>query len=427
MGLFGWLKKKKVEVEEEFVPDVETQNEVDFQEEEKKNNLFIRAVLSNKTLTVFVGENVYTNTNADRQMLVDVQNASSSDAVRAIMLGNDFDFPQMTKVTDALQDKAVIERLSEIIETGDFVELDNVLYMKGIDIPIPLLLAQEIIKAGEKETSEYYDALKNFWCWCALNPDPVARQDLFGFLERGDFKITSQGFFLGFRNVEVVGGEEKDKNLVEFISSKYLNIKVKQKKSPRNYWVFSEDGGTYSLHKDNTTDGISQLEGNLADLYNSLTVMKDNEYTDARTRSMKIKIGEVVKMDRTACDSDPNSECSRGLHIGNRAFGYSGFGNTTIVVIVNPMNVVAVPNHRANKMRVCEYFPLAALEGEPRDWLEDADTLSLETEYINKEVGNLFAEIAKGKISGEGTTIATQVTLKLEEMQFIVGQRVVNA
>lgn len=441
MGLFSWFKKKQVEAQTANL-DVplgkSNQQELDreaivlwhdmgrndhegnFHEETPKIKL--KAIFSNSTLTVFLpGGDILTNTGATKELFTQVQNAFTEADVRTLMLDISMNGNEKELAREILSDQQIVDALPDIVGTGEFTERLGSLYLNGIDVSIPRLLALEIIKAGKEDTSDYYDSLKNFWCWCVLNPDNVAREDLFGFLERGDFKITKNGFFLGYRNVVKQGSKKKQNaSLTAFISDKYLNIKTKQKKSPKNYWVFGEDNGTYSLHKDDKGDGIISLKGNLAELYGNLSTLEDNDYTDAHTHSMSIKIGVPVKMERDQCDNDPHSECSRGLHIGNKSFGYQSFGNRTILVAVNPMNVVAVPSHDSNKMRVCEYMPLGVLEGD-RTWLEDADSLSIEEEYAIEEAQDLYelatstgvTEINAKQLLG-GNSLVNQVVSTLD-------------
>lgn len=459
MNLFKWLRGAQKEAEnvgqlivpEDYTIGVDPFKEVE--NEEAKPKMKIKAILSNKVLTVFLpGGDAVVNTDASKEMFLAVQSAKDEDEVRSIMLSieaaeaiKDIGLEEKKKDRKVKVDRAILEdkdvknALPELLDTQEFRQNAGSLYLKGIDVPIPTLLAKELLKAGKNDTSEYYDSLKSFWCWCVINPDPIAREDLFGFLERGDFKITKNGFFTGFRNVIRVkeGKESKDATLTSFISDKYVNIKTKQKKSPKNFDVYSDkDGGYIILLKGKVfPEGvdIEDIIGNLADLYNGLSDLEDNEYTDQYTKKMIIKIGSPVKMEREKCDNDPFSECSKGLHVGNKKFGYQSFGNTTILVAVNPMNVVAVPHGDANKMRVCEYMPLAVLEGSKSNWLEDADTLAIEEEYAVGEIQNLL-ELAgtagkkeaaiKKAMGGEG--LVSQVAEKLEDLQNAIAQRVVK-
>lgn len=89
--------------------------------------------------------------------------------------------------------------------------------------------------------------------------------------------------------------------------------------------------------------------------------VRDN-FTDPYTGTMDNMIGNSVEMAREACDSDPNSDCSRGLHVCHHDYS-TVTGPYTLVVEVNPRDVVAVPGrYGAKKMRVCRFRPLCTLD-----------------------------------------------------------------
>jgi hypothetical protein len=89
-------------------------------------------------------------------------------------------------------------------------------------------------------------------------------------------------------------------------------------------------------------------------------------WKDLHTGTMDNSLGKVVKMDRSKVDDDPQHTCSSGLHVCADEYlkGYAtGENNRTLVVEVNPANVVAVPyDYNFSKMRVCEYKVLTEIE-----------------------------------------------------------------
>ena len=85
------------------------------------------------------------------------------------------------------------------------------------------------------------------------------------------------------------------------------------------------------------------------------TVRSDfgSNYDSGKTKNIP---GTIVSMNRWECDHNPNTHCSRGLHVRNDAYEY-GFGSRTVVIVkVNPVDVVSLPNdYKVDKMRVCKY------------------------------------------------------------------------
>lgn len=65
--------------------------------------------------------------------------------------------------------------------------------------------------------------------------------------------------------------------------------------------------------------------------------------------------GNVIEMARSTVQHDPSVGCSKGLHVASYTYGHS-FGSKTVIVLVNPRDVVSVPTECGwEKMRVCRY------------------------------------------------------------------------
>ena len=80
-------------------------------------------------------------------------------------------------------------------------------------------------------------------------------------------------------------------------------------------------------------------------------------WTDHHSGSFDNSPGQIVTMPRESVDADRNVTCSRGLHIAARAYAESfGQSGKLLVVKVNPIDVIAVPNdYDRQKMRCCRY------------------------------------------------------------------------
>lgn len=90
------------------------------------------------------------------------------------------------------------------------------------------------------------------------------------------------------------------------------------------------------------------------------TTNTPNVYTDHHSHTFKIRIGEMVTMPREECDCSSQHECSRGLHVsGTNWLSRNYYGNTGLVVLVNPADCVAVPERSDyGKLRTCAYLPI---------------------------------------------------------------------
>ena len=91
----------------------------------------------------------------------------------------------------------------------------------------------------------------------------------------------------------------------------------------------------------------------------------EDVFTDEHSHTFTITIGHMVTMPREECDCNSNNECSRGLHVGGTSWLKQGYyGSVGLVVMVNPVDVVAVPwaNAEYGKLRTCAYMPIMKAE-----------------------------------------------------------------
>ena len=87
---------------------------------------------------------------------------------------------------------------------------------------------------------------------------------------------------------------------------------------------------------------------------------EENVFTDHHSHTFKIRIGEMVTMDRNKCDTVQENTCSTGLHIGGRGWLKKNYyGDIGLACLINPADVVAVPPYdNYGKLRTCAYLPM---------------------------------------------------------------------
>lgn len=87
---------------------------------------------------------------------------------------------------------------------------------------------------------------------------------------------------------------------------------------------------------------------------------EENVFTDHHSHTFKIRIGEMVTMDRDKCDTVQENTCSSGLHIGGKGWLKKNYyGDTGLACLINPADVVAVPPYNNyGKLRTCAYLPM---------------------------------------------------------------------
>lgn len=99
-----------------------------------------------------------------------------------------------------------------------------------------------------------------------------------------------------------------------------------------------------------------------------------NNYMDIYTGTVDNHIGAIVKMPRNGVDEDKDRTCSSGLHFCAREYLSSygtGGGHRTVIVKINPRDVVSIPSDYNNaKGRCCRYEVIGELTHSNEEPLE---------------------------------------------------------
>ena len=355
------------------------------------------------------------------------------------------------KKDEAEYEKAkAVQRGAEYLATLDQFEMKNgSLYLKGINRSLPPLLVEEFLEVTGRNfgtDNDEFLALQRFFMWCCLNPRAEVADKLFNFLKKNAFGITKQGFFVALRNVVTLHGSTE---LVHFVSNAYNKVKAVWKKKPEDYFVFLQNGEYKMVHKDVISreetetctycdgsgyvpgydedgfesddddlnrecpdcDGTGEIThyydndhgekiGNLTELYLDLPNRAENRFTDAHTRTFDIRIGRPVDMPMEQCRWNTDDCGAEGLHFTSDEIHYVGCGDTSVLVLINPMKVVGIGE---SKGRCYEYLPIMTVPREEATEILhdlDFDTLELDESYAVRELDNL-AEKAKQGFTAE--------------------------
>jgi hypothetical protein len=91
-----------------------------------------------------------------------------------------------------------------------------------------------------------------------------------------------------------------------------------------------------------------------------------SDYTDCHTGKMDNSVGKIVEMARNEVDDNQNNTCSAGLHFCSESYLNHFSGDRTVIVKINPKDVVSIPTDYDNsKGRACRYEVIAELGVEP--------------------------------------------------------------
>ena len=420
----------------------------------ESKKLYKMLSLVNNNLTVVLQDgSIISKFNATENDVQEIKLATSESEILKIV--KDVNIKQ-EKVTEQLT-REEVDMYSEGFELfqylDDFYTEGNTVYLSGTNRSLPDLLVKkfiEIITRVDKVFSEEslqeklnkdeeYLSHKKFFMWCCLNPNARSAEDLYGFLEKHNMKIDRHGNFYAYRRVKTVGNDSKE--LVDFISNTYNKIKAVWKKSPKKFKVVTvPDSKKYELKQSdfNVEDTEYVCLGDLEYLYLNLPNMKENRYTSAHTGQEDYRVGNVISMPRNEGDDNNSVSCSMGFHAASKEYDYSGFGDQDILVIINPMDVLAVPKGEIGKLRTCRWFFAMTLEKDERYILDEEDFNVLELgdiynekcfEDIEEHVKNGFTEEVKRHTFTLPTLSSKELSRiinSLEEMSNVINNRVVD-
>lgn len=89
----------------------------------------------------------------------------------------------------------------------------------------------------------------------------------------------------------------------------------------------------------------------------------NENYTDCHTGKVDNRIGQKPRMLRRLVNDDTREDCSYGFHVGTLTYA-TGFGRRTVIVKVDPADVVSVPSSNLTwKLRTCAYEVVADYNG----------------------------------------------------------------
>ena len=365
-----------------------------------------------------------------------IRNATSKEEVLNLLIpknikGSDHDLDKEEENIKT-QIAPIVSILSEI---DDFEVVGEDVFLKGVkSIAIPSSIVAEFIRLlteiqdlqdNSSELIDYeqldklkeeYNSLLMFTYKLLLNPLKESREQLLNFIKKNDIKITSYGNLVLYR--ACWESKTEDTELIRFVAKEYLKIKA-WKKSPKNYTVASRLGN-YKLLLNNEIpkddNPYWENQGNLAELYSKLPEMqsKGKQYYSDHGKK-KIVIGDIYKIDDKDVNLDANVCAAGGLHCASYDYDYSGFGDTNLIVLVNPSKTITVPTYDFSKMRVSEMMIVGINPNERGVHIDEGFYSNLDENYHNYSIDEL-QEAFKNK-SFEPISVSTEVTeLSLKEV-----------
>lgn len=197
-----------------------------------------------------------------------------------------------TPDAEKLKSLISVTRAVEGYSDGNVVIRNNEVLLNGERLPE--VLGQKVIECYE--TGVPFANLLRFFERLKANPSQRAVTELYTFLSHRNMPITPEGHFLAYKGVN------------------------------EDYWSVTGNPDTKVLR------GRVDYSGRI---YNG--------------------IGEVIEVARNNVDDDCNRTCSTGLHAGSLKYA-TGFGARTIIVSIDPADVVSIPTDcEGQKLRCTGY------------------------------------------------------------------------
>lgn len=91
-----------------------------------------------------------------------------------------------------------------------------------------------------------------------------------------------------------------------------------------------------------------------------------------------------IRIPRPACNLNPRETCAAGLHVGTHSYAKS-YGDTLMEVIVDPIDVIAVPDGEPYKLRACALTVWKTSEHEYPNYVYTGDAAPTDEDWHETE------------------------------------------
>ena len=250
-----------------------------------------------------------------------------------------------------------------------------------------------------------------------------SRNQLLTFVKNNDVRITEFGNLVLYRRC---WAKDENIDLVKFVAKEYLKIKA-WKKAPSNYEVF-DDNGFISICGEKRHD-YNKHVGNLAELYQKLPeLQKDSKQYYSDHGNKKIVLGDIYSIEDNQVNLDAGLCAAGGLHAAAVNYDYTGFGDTPLVVLVNPSKTITVPTNDIGKMRVSEMF-VVGINDKPHGEHVSEDTVhNFDGNYHNYSLEQLKSALSEKSVANVSVSDAvSDLSLKeVANVSEILAKRVIS-
>ena len=266
------------------------------------------------------------------------------DSIMDMYESNELDTADENQVLSILrndEDHSLVEAWKD-----DEDEIHTSVYSEGFTLngsPIPPEVnrgLKSLLSSLDPDAEDHIEAVVNFLDRAEMNPAGIATGDFLKWAVKNDIVLTKDGYVVGY------------KSLVKVDKDDYEDI----------FGIGTAPNGDTPIHLiDALPEGVDtvyrphHMGGGITDGYSW------DEY-------IPMYVGATVEMPRDEVDPSGNVMCSVGLHVGNYQYasGFNPGGSRNVsmtLVLVDPKDIISVPDRNFDKYRVCRYRMIA--EGLP--------------------------------------------------------------
>lgn len=113
------------------------------------------------------------------------------------------------------------------------------------------------------------------------------------------------------------------------------------------------------------------------------------DYKDCHTGTMDNSVGRVVEMERNMVDDNRDNTCSAGLHFCSHSYLSSFTGERTVIVKIDPADVVSIPSDYNNaKGRTCRYEVIGEVARDVEDNTEFTKPVQRNANSVGPKTGS---------------------------------------
>lgn len=365
----------------------------------------------------------------------------------------DFAYNLHVNKEEKKQSEVILEKDFLILQNNpDFVINGKKVYLSGINIPISDdILAEFIVNREEylakspsfnmsdreqlEKLDDYYNRLIFFWAKLANSP-VKDRDNVMTFLRDNDVRISKYGNIIAYRNVVTWKKEEVNPvmnvKLQDFVNEEYNKIVKKWKKKASDYTV-GYNQKEYKLFKNGQIADIEWVNcGNLADLKAQGCEIKEEIqlYTSFHNRGKYVfPIPSLYKIDESEIDPNTENCSSGGIHAAHCHWNYTGFGDSPVVVLVNPAKSLYVPKYDSGKFRTTEMYIACINPNEhghhiDESLIEEADKIY--NDMTVEQLKEAFASKSMETLSIDDENVPETSLKDVSNIISILSERVVN-